>query len=244
MVQPMSYPLLIFFGLAPSIIWLLFYLRKDVHPESNSMILKIFGYGMLIAIPTALIELGIFSQLSYNLNVYQQGFSQILILGLLCVLGVGLPEEIMKYLVVKTKVLSSPEFDEPTDAMLYMIICALGFAALENVLILFPFKGILEIFAASWIRLIGATFLHALCAGTVGYFLAISFFDLKRKFKLTAVGLIIAITLHGLYNFFIMMEGTLKLAGPAVILIGLAIFVSFGFKKVKKMKSVCLFSKK
>ena len=62
----MSYPLLIFFGLAPSIIWLLFYLRKDARPESNSQVLKIFGYGMLAVIPTALIELGISKQLEYQ----------------------------------------------------------------------------------------------------------------------------------------------------------------------------------
>jgi len=234
----MNYPLLIFFGLAPSIIWLLFYLRKDARPESNSQVLKIFGYGMLAVIPTALIELGISKQLELI------PFSQILILGILCFLGAGLPEEIMKYLVVKIKILSTPEFDEPVDAMLYMIIAALGFAASENILTLFPLKGILEIFTVSWFRFMGATFLHALCAGVIGYFLALSFFETKKRFKLTAVGLTSAVALHGLYNFSIITEGNLKFIGPAIVLIGLTIFVSYGFKKVKKMKSICLFSKK
>ncbi len=54
----MYYPIYVFFGLAPSIIWLLFFLRKDHHPESNSMVLRIFFWGMLATIPAALIELG------------------------------------------------------------------------------------------------------------------------------------------------------------------------------------------
>jgi len=230
----MSYPLLIFFGLAPSIIWLLFYLRKDARPESNSQVLKIFGYGMLAVIPTALIELGISKQLELI------PFPQILILGILCFFGAGLPEEIMKYLVVKIKVLSSPEFDEPVDVMLYMIIAALGFAASENILTLFPFKGILEIFTASWFRFVGTTFLHALCAGVIGYFLALSFFEAKKRIKLLILGLGISIFLHGLYNFAIMeIEGSLKFLIPAIILFSLAIFVSLGFQRLKKLASVC-----
>jgi RsiW-degrading membrane proteinase PrsW (M82 family) len=42
--------------------------------------------------------------------------------------------EIFKYLVVRFKVIKNPAFDEPTDIMLYMIIAALGFAAVENIL--------------------------------------------------------------------------------------------------------------
>jgi len=229
----MNYPLLIFFGLAPSIVWLLFFLRKDVHPESNAMVLKVFGYGMVAALPAALIELGILGQLE------TLPFSPILSLGIICLIGVALPEEMMKYLAVRIKVLRSPEFDEPVDIMLYMIIAALGFAGLENVLLLFPLRGIWEFFAASWLRLVGATFLHALCAGVIGYFLALSFFRTRERLKLTLLGLALAVALHGFYNFSIMIEGVMKWAGPVVILTVLAVFVSLGFKKIKKLKSVC-----
>ncbi len=234
----MNYPLLIFFGLAPSIIWLLFFLRKDAHPESNIMVLRAFGYGMMAALPAALIELGILTQLE------SISLPPLFALWILCLIGVALPEEMMKYLAVRVKVLRSPEFDEPIDIMLFMIIAALGFAALENILLLFPFKSALDFFAASWLRLVGATFLHALCAGVIGYFLALSFFRIKEKLKLTLFGLTLAITLHGLYNFSIMIGGTIKWMGPVIILTALAIFVSFGFKKIKKLKSICLFSKK
>ena len=127
----MSYPLYIIFGVIPSIIWLLFYLKKDVHPESNRMVLKIFFMGMLVAVPAVFLEIGIFKTFdAFNLP-------PLLLAILNTFVGVALVEELLKYLVVRNQVLSHKEYDEPIDAMLYMIIAALGFAALENILILF-----------------------------------------------------------------------------------------------------------
>jgi len=234
----LNYPLYVFFGLAPSIIWLLFFLRKDSHPESNRMILKIFFYGMLAALPAVLIELG-FSQ-----QINQLPLPKILVLVIYVFLGIALVEEGLKYLVVKKQVLKNPEFDEPVDIMLYMIISAFGFAALENLLILFPLIQpfqLLESFVISILRFTGATFLHALCSGLIGYFLALSFLQAKNRLKLRYTGIAIAVLLHGLYNLSIIkVEGNLKFALPIIIIIGLAIFISLGFKKVKKLKSVCL----
>jgi len=220
----------------PSTIWLCFYLRKDVHPESNRQVIKIFFYGMLAALPVFFIEQG-FSQILSDLNV-----SQILFSILSVFIGVALVEEVFKYLVVRDKVLSDPEFDEPIDAMLYMIIAALGFAALENILIFFSevFEKFYQPFLLSIIRFIGATFLHALCSGLVGYYLAKSFFEIKKRLKLLITGLGIATILHGLYNFSIMeIEGDQRFIIPIIILISLAIFVSLSFKRLKKLASIC-----
>ena len=234
----MPHPLYIVFGVFPSIIWLLFFLRKDAHPESNRQIIKIFFYGIIAAIPAALIELG-FYQGTGKLN-----FSPFLISILNIFIGVALVEEGLKYLIVKGKVLSNPEFDEPLDVILYMIIAALGFAAFENILIfLSPKVFHLEVFETltlAGFRFISATFLHALCSGMLGYFLALSFFETKKRFMLLAIGLTIAVSLHGLYNFSIMeIEGNLRFIIPLIILISLAFAVSLGFKKLKKMASVC-----
>jgi RsiW-degrading membrane proteinase PrsW (M82 family) len=237
----MTYPFLIILALLPSFIWLLFYLRKDTHPESNWMVLKIFFYGLLSAIPVALIEMGIFDLF----DVFGRlPFPAFLISILNIFVGVALVEELIKYLVVKEKVLNNPEFDEPLDAMLYMIIAALGFAALENILILLPIAPnflVKEALMISGLRFVGATFLHTLASGLVGYFLALSFFETEKRLKLLATGLGIAILLHGLYNFSIIRlpEDTRPII-PAIILIALAIAVSEGFKKLKEMASVCL----
>lgn len=240
----MSYFLLLIFAVSPSIIWLLFFLRKDAHPESNQEIIKIFFYGILAALPAVLIEMGIFAELNKFKPFLSQHLSSLILISTLNIcLGAAFVEEILKYLVVKEKVLSSPEFDEPTDAMLYMIIAALGFAAFENILILLPLSStflIKEALTLSVLRFIGATFLHGLCSGLVGYFLALSFFETKKRTKLIFLGLGIAILLHALYNFSIItLEGNTRFIIPVIILISLTLAISLGFKKLKGMASVC-----
>lgn len=233
----MSYPIYIFFGLAPSIIWLLFFLRKDSHPESNPTILRVFLWGMLAAVPAALIELG-FAEFLQKLSLPAMIMTPIYVF-----LGIALVEEIFKYLVVRKKILNHPELDEPLDVMLYMIISALGFAALENLLILLPLAHpfqFAETFLVSGFRFAGATFLHALTSGLLGYFLALSFLKQGNRTKLFAKGLFTAAILHGLYNFSIIeIDNGFRFLAPVIILIGLVIFVSLGFKKVVKLKSIC-----
>ena len=213
------------------------------------MVLRIFLWGMLITLPAIFIERGVFSVFKeLNLPYFFYIF-----------LGIAGTEEILKYLVVKERVLNNPEFDEPLDAMLYMVIAALGFAGLENILILFssPFN-FFEMFFISVLRFVGAVFLHTLCSGSFGYFLSLSFFEAKNRTKLFIAGILIAILSHGFFNLSITkIEESLKIEDNliriadqktfvffsvflAVILIGLAIFVSFGFNKLKKMKSICL----
>ena len=164
-----NYLIFLFFGLAPSIIWLLFYLRKDAHPEPNRMILKIFFWGMLIAIPAVFIEIVILALLK------PLPFPALLLTLLYIFLGVALVEEVLKYLVVRYKVFHHPALDEPVDIMLYMIIAALGFAALENLIILFGLglsSAISQVVVLTGLRFVGATFLHALASGAFGYFIS------------------------------------------------------------------------
>lgn len=233
----MVYPVYIIFGVLPSFVWLLFYLKKDSHPESNRMILKIFFYGMIAAIPAILLEMGIVGEMS-RLNL-----SPILLSILSIFIGVALVEEFLKYLVVRGKVLRSSEFDEPIDVLLYMIIAALGFAASENILILFslgPTFLLGEALSITAFRFLGATFLHVLSSGVLGFFLALSFFDLKNRGKFLLLGIALATLLHGIYNFAIIeVEGTLAFLIPILLLLSSAIFLAWGFKRLKKIKSVC-----
>lgn len=233
----MTYPIYITFGVLPSIIWLLFYLRKDQHPESNKMVLKIFFWGMLAAIPAVFLEMGFFDMIK------DFGLSGTIANILNIFIGVALIEEFLKYLIVRNQVLNHREFDEPIDAMLYMIIAALGFAAVENILILFQLGPAIlwgKAFELSIFRFLGATFLHTLSSGLIGYFLALSILEKKGRIKLLVLGISLATLLHGLYNFSIMkIEGELKLLIPLLILAGLALFISFGFKRLRKLESVC-----
>jgi protease PrsW len=234
----------IILGLLPSLIWLLFFLRKDAHPESGRMILRIFFYGMLVAIIAALTEIG-FSEIVER--EWMQNFPFLFFI-IHSLIGVAFIEEFFKYFIVKQKILKNSEFDEPLDAMLYMVIVALGFAALENILLLLSNENSLlflndlnEAIYITSLRFIGATFLHALCSGLIGFFLAFSLFKTGKRLWLVSIGLGISSLLHSLYNFSIMntVNNFYFIFIPIIILISLAIFVFCGFRKLKKMASVC-----
>lgn len=249
--------LLYLLGFLPSFVWLLFYLRKDKHPEPNRTVIKVFFLGIASAFATIFLQLILGYALGYLIK------SEFVILTLNIFIGAGFIEEITKYLAVRLGVYRDKELDEPTDLVLYMIISALGFAALENILyidkhllspenlaimsnyhVLLPAKETLEFMG--W-RFISATFLHALCSGLIGYFLALSFYYSKRKKPLVALGIIIAALLHGAYDWFIIITGTTQtnlgiasLLVPLTILITLSCFISYSFKKLRKMQSKCI----
>jgi RsiW-degrading membrane proteinase PrsW (M82 family) len=223
--------LLYLFGFLPSLIWLSFYLRKDVHPESDWEVIKVFFFGMLVAIPILLIELGMES-ISPNIIFY-------------IFIGGAFVEEFLKYLVVKLEVLRNPELDEPCDLIFYMIIAALGFAAVENILSLRVgnAEGLLNLSGALGItsaRFITATFLHTISSGILGYFIALSFYNYKKRKIYFLSGLIIAVVLHGLYNLSIMeISGWPQFILSLIILITAGTFLLLAIKKIKKIKSIC-----
>ena len=233
-----TYPLLFIFALSPSFIWLAFYLRKDANPEPNRMIIKIFLGGALMTIPAILFENfleGFFSAIISNRTLF---------LFIYFLVGIALVEETLKYLIVRTTAFRSRALNEPVDVMLYMIIAALGFAAFENILLLF---GLIETYSASdiflvnTIRFVQAVLLHALASGILGFFIALSFYKKNRRGFLTILGLFLATLLHGLFNFYIFTIGDqdfLLLLLPIIPLLAIAIFISFGFKKLKNYKTV------
>ncbi|PIS34858.1 MAG: hypothetical protein COT37_00440 [Parcubacteria group bacterium CG08_land_8_20_14_0_20_43_9] len=227
------YPIFIILGLVPSVIWLLFYLRKDRRPEPNEMVIKIFIYGMAATLPVALIEWGFVNALG------KLHLSSGVTLAIYFLLGVALVEETAKYLIIKFRVLKDPAFDEPIDAMIYMIIAGLGFAALENILVLFVLKEpqLLEktLLTLSG-RFIGATFLHALCSANIGFFLARSLIRKKKNTFLFLLGLTGSIILHGAYNLAITIEGWTKAVIIISMLFVLFLIVLYEFKKVNKLR--------
>ncbi len=235
------------FGILPSLTWLFYYLRKDLHPEPKRMILKIFFYGALITIPVLFIQIGLSRFLVYGQDY---GFfiqHPLLVQIIRWFFIVALTEELFKYAVVRLSILHSGELDEPLDIMLYMVVGALGFAAVENVLYLFlPNTGLsLDIIITttvtiSFIRFIGATFLHTLCAALVGYFLARATLKAHHGKQLVIIGLVLATFLHGLYDFSIIrLSEPFSFLIPVGILIVLTGFMMYDFDEIKKVKSIC-----
>lgn len=233
------------FGILPSLIWLFYYLKKDLHPEPKKMILKVFFWGAVATMPALLLQIISFEALHQFPNLF---IAPSPLVGQIIkwFLVIALIEELVKYAVVRIIVFASGELDEPLDIMLYMVVSALGFAALENMLYLFsPIDGlsfsvvITTTVAISFLRFIGATFLHTLCSALVGYFMALSSLRAKHRFRLTTLGLFLAMALHGLYNFsIIQLSYPLNVAIPVLVIFGLAIFMVYDFNEIKKVKSI------
>lgn len=229
-----TYLLYLVFALVPVAIWLFFYFKKDIHPEPRKMVFKVFILGMLAACLTAVFEISVLKIITGKsfLFVVLESF-----------LLIALVEEFAKYLVVKMFVFGDPELDEPLDVMLYMVISALGFAALENIILFFASAHPYAIGAAfkfALLRFAGAVFLHTLTSGLLGFFIALSFCSAKNKKTLYFLGFFIAVFFHGVYNLAITeLVGFWQYFIPAVIVVVLADFTTFGFIKLKKLKSIC-----
>jgi len=251
----MQYIFYICLGLLPSLIWLSFYLKKDKHPEPNSIILRVFIWGMLLAPLAIILELLLIWLLnpSYDLTslLSQTNYNGIIKTILAATLIPALVEEYLKYSIIKHKFLKKPAFDEPTDVILYCIIAGLGFAAIENILVVFksPFPSFGESFGIIGFRFLGATLLHALASGIIGYWLALGLLNAKKRKRFILIGLTIAIIFHSCYNYLIITAlnrtdnyKMILIFITAVLLFSTALFISLCFKKLKKQKSICKIS--
>lgn len=212
-------------GLTPALFWLWFWLREDnQHPEPYLLIAIGFIAGMAV-VPVAL-------PLQKAAIELYSGSNIILVWVII--------EELLKYAAALILIFWNREVDEPIDMVIYMIAIALGFAALENALFIFnPLVNgdIVNSALTGSFRFLGATLLHILASGTVGVFLALSYYKSKLA-QLTAgtVGLFVAIVLHALFNFFIM-----DASGETIL--GVFLFVWMGvivlfllFEKIKQVE--------
>tara|TARA_B100000508_G_scaffold118127_1_gene98069 strand:- start:363 stop:1061 length:699 start_codon:yes stop_codon:yes gene_type:complete len=212
-------------GLIPALFWVWFWLREDSkRPEPYFLIAISFIAGMAavpIALPLQKIAIGMYA----GVNV---------------VLVWVVIEELLKYAVALALVFWNREVDEPIDMVIYMIVVALGFAALENALFVFnPLAAgdYLGSALTGGFRFLGATLLHVLASGTVGVCLALAYYKSKttQVFAGTA-GLFIAIVLHALFNFFIMdASGKTILAVFLFVWMGI-ILLFLLFEKVKELE--------
>lgn len=249
----MQYPFYVLLGFLPSLIWLSFYLKKDRHPEPNSMIIKIFLWGMLLAPLAVILELGLTWLLepsnSYLNLVANQPSGVFFKIVLAATLVPALVEEYLKYAVVKLKILKNSVFDEPIDAMLYCLIAGLGFAAIENLLSVFNViqEGASSVLNIIIFRFLGATLLHALASALVGYWLAKGILYGQKRKRYLVIGLTIAILFHSCYNFIITLanqaipgQEIFYFSAIALLLIAVALLVSSYFRQLKKQQAICL----
>lgn len=191
-------PLVAFLGgLLPGCIWLFFWLLEDrCEPEPKRYIILAFMGGMLAVLVALPIE-----------QYFQGALS-----GFLVYAAWAATEEIVKFGMAYFLVLRSGVFDEPLDAVIYMVTIALGFSVVENALFLASSirdNNLYQALAIGDLRFVGATLLHTLTSATIGVCIALAFNKRASVRRLAALGgVILATLLHTLFNFFILKESS------------------------------------
>jgi RsiW-degrading membrane proteinase PrsW (M82 family) len=157
-------------------------------------------------------------------------------------------EELFKFILSYSICLRRKINDEPIDASIYMLTTALGFAAIETALIIaepLSHGNILDCIIAGNFRSVGPMLIHLISSAMLGMFIGLAFYKNKLvKFLYLLFGLIVAITLHSLFNFFIMLNDTTHnitffwtaCFGTWTLIIVLLVF----FEKIKKINKKTL----
>lgn len=207
-------------GVIPSLVWLWFWLKQDRHyPEPTGLIALSFFAGMAIVyfvLPLQKLVVASITPIMNIADLLAQKFSlvpaseQTIKITLWAFI-----EEFAKYTTVFLIAFKSKHFDEPIDAVVYLITAALGFAAMENTLYILKDianKETLEMLVNGNMRFIGATIVHIVSSALVGIAIAFSFYAPRFiKFVAVAIGILIASLLHAYFNLSIMeSDGTLN----------------------------------
>lgn len=214
-LTPSSFIIIVALGIAPSLVWLFYFLKKDRHPEPKQLILQLFLLGFLLPPFVG------FGEILLQRSI--TGAYQILPLDLLLFLLAAFWEEAAKYLAARSVFHHEKEFDEMTDGMIYLVTVALGFAASENIIHALsgfvgePSEPLFVSVRVIMLRSIGATLLHALASSALGYFLARSIF-LKERFSLLK-GFLAATAIHTLFNWFLYLQDVLDMPSLMYVVI-------------------------
>lgn len=242
-------------GFLPAVVWLWFWLKEDAQrPEPIGYIFQAFLVGGLSVLVAFLLErplLLVFGELKNTYVSFATGFDQtawpLILSQSSLIVSWALVEEVVKYLAARFTVFEHRAFDEPVDAMVYLITVALGFAAVENSLFLFDTLtetgGQFYFLLTGHLRFLGATVIHVIASAVVGGAIALSFYrrPLTKVLAVTA-GLAVAVVLHAFFNFFIINNEGDDVLRVLVSLWVATIFIIFLFERVKQVAKSYNFS--
>ncbi|MFH1161751.1 MAG: PrsW family glutamic-type intramembrane protease [Candidatus Jorgensenbacteria bacterium] len=217
---------------APALVWLAFFLREDVHPEPKKWLTIAFFAGALASVPVFFLQWGA----QEAVGKWGGG-------ALFLVLAFALAEEMFKFLSAYLVVRKNPVFDEPIDAMIYLVVAALGFATVENVFVMNGMASVRASFgdflAAGTplytlsLRLVGATLLHALSSALVGYYWARGLAKGTAVGRFVVFGIVAATLLHAFFNYLVTMFQEANLIFPTLFLVAVGFFILADFEKVR-----------
>lgn len=110
----------------------------------------------------------------------------------------ALVEELLKLTILLAIPFNHKEFNEPMDGIVYAVMIGMGFAIVENIIYCMP-----DDIALAVLRDFTAVPAHAIFGVILGYYVGLAKFDRAHLFKNILLGLFLAVTVHGLYDFFL-----------------------------------------
>ncbi len=223
--DPLTFIIALVGGTLPSIIWLWYWIKEDdIKKPPLGLVALTFITGMLMVIPVV--------PLQKLMQVYFVKQPELVTAWALC-------EELLKFAAFGIIALASRYCEEPIDYPVYCMTAALGFAAFENTMYLVRPVGLQDAtvtLLTTNLRFLGSTLLHSVSTGFIGLMMGLAFFQ-NRFIKIGSaiIGIMLAVGLHSVFNFFIMEnngDNFLQVFGVLWIVSIISILV---FEKVRRM---------
>ena len=117
--------------------------------------------------------------------------------------GVAIIEKLLKQIYVYFFIVQNKSVTYPRSAIFYGMVAGLAFGIYEGVEYQMTFNKTLDAnnnYFYNIIRLTSLPFFHAIWAGIGGYFVSLSFIQLKYKYSFRITGLLLPAILHTFYN--------------------------------------------
>jgi RsiW-degrading membrane proteinase PrsW (M82 family) len=149
---------------------------------------------------------------------------------------VSIPEETVKFLALLFSSAYKRHFNEPLDGIVYSVMISMGFATLENIYYALEFG-----MPTTALRALTAVPAHAVFAAMMGYYVGKATFQTPKKRLLRFKGWALAVTVHGIYDFFIIQEIYDALALLAIVTLTISLF--FAFKLIREGQEASPFRK-
>lgn len=193
-------------------------------------VLKIFGLGILMILPVALIGGGIAHLTPAGAVTATRNF-------LIAFAGSSLPEEIFRFAVLYYFAMRPPSLARPSDGLVYGVAVSLGFSCAENVLYAVAMGG-----GMGLLKLAVATPIHLALGLTMGGLLA-----LEREGRGLWLALGIPLLLHGVYDFVLLgalgaggngLSAASRLAAPVLVYCIVIGFAVSTFRRVRATKAI------
>lgn len=184
--------LLFLIAIAPALAICIFIYWKDkFDKEPKKLLITSFFLGSFSIIITLII-----SYFIHFIDFNEVNTNQVWSL-VSCILGIGLVEEFSKFIFVRFYAYKKNEFNEPFDGITYSVMVAMGFAAVENTLYVIDGGASIGV-----IRMFTSVPAHATFGIIMGFFLGLQKINHQKSFGI--IGLLLAATFHGLYDFYLM----------------------------------------